>query len=85
MPIFSSLCVSVCVCHPYSVFLSVCVYLSPSVPFLVLASRQKHQRKPLTLKLAFGKNPVEQVCDHRVLGVVSDDDLKWQSHIDSIL
>ena len=43
---------------------------------MVLASRQKHQRKPLSL--------IKQVPEHRALGVTLDEELKWQSHIDSV-
>ena len=50
----------------------------------VLASRQKHQRKPLMLKLTLGASLIEQVREHRVLGVRLDEELKWQSHIDSV-
>ena len=51
---------------------------------MVLASRQKHQRKPLMLKLTLGANLIEQVREYRVLGVTLDEELKWQSHIDSV-
>ena len=51
---------------------------------MVLASRQKHQRKPLMLKLTLGANLIEQVREHRVLGVTLDEELKWQSYIDSV-
>lgn len=52
---------------------------------MVLASRQKHQRKPLTIKLTLRrKNPVEQIRERWVLAEVTDDELKWQLHIDSI-
>ena len=51
---------------------------------MALASRQKYQRKPLTLNLNLGKNYVEQVREHRVLGVVIGDQLKLQPNRDSI-
>ena len=51
---------------------------------MVLASRQKHQCKPLMLKLTLGANLIERVREHRVLGVTLDEELKWQSHIDSV-
>ena len=35
----------------------------------ILASKQKHQLKPLMLNLAFGTNIIEQVREHRFLGV----------------
>ena len=50
---------------------------------LVLASRQKHQLKPLILNLTLGTNKIEQVREHRVLGITNDEELKWQPHIDS--
>ena len=49
---------------------------------MVLTTRQKHQRRPLTLTLE--KTPVQQEREHRVLGVIIDEELKWQSHIDNI-
>ena len=51
---------------------------------MVLTTRQKHQRRPLTLNLTLGKTPVQQVREHRVLGVIIDEELKWQSHIDNM-
>ena len=51
---------------------------------MVLTTRQKLQRGPLTLNLTLGKSPVEQVREHRVLGVITDEELKWQSHVDNI-
>ena len=47
---------------------------------MVLTTRQKHQSRPLTLNLTLGKSPVQQVREHRVLGVITDEELKWQSH-----
>ena len=51
---------------------------------IVLASRQKHQLKPLILNLILGTNIIEQVREHRVLGITIDEELKWQPHIDNI-
>ena len=41
-----------------------------------VATRQKHQLKPLMLKLTLGTNIAEQVREHRVLGVTLDGELK---------
>ena len=49
----------------------------------VLALRQKRQFKPLKLNATLGKNPVEQVGEHRVLSVVIDDELKWQPQLET--
>ena len=43
---------------------------------MVLPSRQKHQRKLLMLKLTLGASLIEQVREHRVLGVTLDEELK---------
>ena len=51
---------------------------------MVLASRQKHQLKPLILNLTLGTNITEQVREHRVLGITIDKELKWQPLIDNI-
>ena len=51
---------------------------------MVQTTRQKHQRRPLTRNRTLGKNPVQQVREHRLLGVIIDEELKWQSHIDNI-
>ena len=50
---------------------------------MVLTTRPKHQRRPL-LNLTLGKIPVQQVHEHLVLGVMTDEELKWQFHIDNI-
>ena len=51
--------------------------------YMVLTTRQKHQRRPLTFNLTLGKSPVQQVREHRVLGIIIDAELKWHSHIDN--
>ena len=48
---------------------------------MVITSRQKHQFKALSLNLTVDGNTIEQVSEHRVLGVTVDEHLKWQSHI----
>ena len=51
---------------------------------MVISSRQKHQRAPLTLNLVLGTHTVEQVETHKVLGVTIDNELRWQPHITNI-
>ena len=51
---------------------------------MVITSRQKHQLKPLTLKLLVDNTPLEQVHSHKVLGVIIDDELRWENHIDFV-
>ena len=49
---------------------------------MVITSRQKHQLKQLTLTLSVNNTPLEQVHSHKVLGVIIDDELRWENHID---
>ena len=51
---------------------------------MVIATRQKHQRSPLRLKLDIDSKTVVQVKEHRVLGITIDDEFKWQSHVSNI-
>ena len=51
---------------------------------MVITSRQKHQRAPLTLNLYLGSDPIEQVSVHKVLGVTIDEELKWSHHINNV-
>ena len=48
---------------------------------MLMATRQKHQKKQLPLNLKFETTPIEQVSKHRLLGVTVDEQLKWQAHI----
>ena len=51
---------------------------------VVIATRQKHQLSPLQLKLTLKKTDIEQVHEHRVLGVTIDAEMKWQSHLSNV-
>ena len=51
---------------------------------MVITTRQKHQRSPLSLKLKVNSETVAQVKEHRVLGLTIDDELKWQSHVSNV-
>ena len=51
---------------------------------MVITSRQKHQREPLTLDIKLQSNSLRQVHTHKVLGVYIDQELKWQSHIEYV-
>jgi exonuclease III len=51
---------------------------------MLIATWQKQLLQPLTLNLKLGPTVIEQVHEHRVLGIVIDDELRWQSHIDFI-
>ena len=51
---------------------------------MVAATRQKHQRGIPPLRLMLNSQVIEQLSEHRHLGVILDDQLKWQAHINSI-
>ena len=52
---------------------------------MIIATRQKLQREPLKLKLSLGQKQIEQVQQHRVLGVMLDSEFKWLPHLDNVL
>ena len=45
---------------------------------MLMATRQKHQ---LSLNLNLETTPTEQVSNHRLLRVIVDEQLKWQTHV----
>ena len=49
-----------------------------------IATRQKHQRSPLRLKLDINSKTAVQVKEHTVLGITIDHEFKWQSHVSNI-
>jgi retron-type reverse transcriptase len=51
---------------------------------MAIATRQKHQIQPLTLNLYSNSCMIEQVNEHKVLGITFDQTLSWKSHIDSL-
>ena len=51
---------------------------------MVITSRQKHQLDTLSLNLSVNSSKIEQVKEHRVLGLVIDQEMKWEAHIRSL-
>ena len=51
---------------------------------MVITTRQKHQLETLSLKLSINSSNIEQVKEHRVLGIVLDQEMKWEAHIRSL-
>ena len=51
---------------------------------MIIASRQKHQLDPLELNIVINKSTIQQVDNHKLLGVIIDKDLRWENHINSI-
>ena len=52
---------------------------------MVIATRQKHQIKRITLELDINKQLIEQVDQHRVLGVILDNEYKWLPHLVNVM
>ena len=50
----------------------------------MLLNPEKNQRGLPPLCLMLNSQVIEQVSEHRHLGVILDDQLKWQAHINSI-
>ena len=46
---------------------------------MLLATRQKHPLRPLHLNLK--NSHIEQVYEHRHIGVIIDDEFSWRPHI----
>ena len=50
---------------------------------MLLATRQKYQLRPLILDVSLKDNHIEQVHEHRHLGIIIDDEFSWRPHITS--
>ena len=51
---------------------------------MLIATRQKHQLNPLQISLSIDQSPVKQVSKHRILGVIIDDQLRWDAHVNNL-
>ena len=49
---------------------------------MTIATRQKHQLLPLSLDMLLHEVKVEQVAEHRLLGIIIDNKLQWDTHTD---
>lgn len=59
--------------------------LNPSkTECMLVASRQKLQTGQLPLNLLLNSHPIQQVTEHRTLGVTIDHCLEWQPHVTNI-
>ena len=51
---------------------------------MTIATRQKHQLLPLSLDLLLHRVKVKQVAEHRLFGIIIDNELRWDTHIDTL-
>ena len=59
--------------------------LNPSkTECMLIATRQKQQLNPPRLSLSVNSETVKQVKQHKLLGIIVDDQLSWQAHLDYV-
>ena len=51
---------------------------------VAIATRQKHQLSSLPLHLLLNGAKIDQVSEHRLLGITIDNKLRWDSHINKV-
>ena len=51
---------------------------------MTIATGQKHQLSPLLLDLVLNGAKIDQVSEHRLLGITIDNKLRWDSHINNV-
>ena len=51
---------------------------------MTIATRQKRQLLPLSLDLLLHGVKVEQVAEHRLLGIIIDNIFRWDTHTDTL-
>ena len=62
-----------------------CMIINPiKTKSMVITTRQKHQRAPLSLNLFINNKTIEQVTEHKILGIKVDSQFKWLPHIESV-
>ena len=51
---------------------------------MTVTTRQKHQLSPLLLDLILNRAKIDQVSQHRLLGITIDNKLRWNSHTNNV-
>jgi hypothetical protein len=51
---------------------------------MLITTRQKHQLSTLSLNLTLNGNIIDQVSEHKHLGVIIDDKLRWNAQVDHV-
>ena len=52
---------------------------------MIIATRQREQRTRPKLKLKLENKNIEQVKNHKMLGVTIDSELNWNQHIENLI
>ena len=62
-----------------------CMLIHPGkTKSMIVSTRQKLQNDSYTLTLSLNATPIEQVSEHRVLGITLDDQFKSETHTDNV-
>ena len=51
---------------------------------MVITTRQKHQLSDLSLRLSLDGQNIENVTEHRLIGLIVDNKFRWQAQIEHI-
>ena len=51
---------------------------------MIITTRQKHQLSDLSLKLSLDGQKIENVTEHRLLGLIVDNKFRWEAQIEHI-
>ena len=51
---------------------------------MTIATSQKHQLSPLPLDLVLNGAKIDQVSEHRLLGITIDNTIRWDSHSNNV-
>ena len=51
---------------------------------MIITTRQKHQLSDLSLRLSLDGQNIQNVTEHRLLGLIVDNKFRWQAHIEHI-
>ena len=49
---------------------------------MIITTRQKHQLSDLSLRLSLDGQNIENVTEHRLLGLIVDNKFRWQAQIE---
>ena len=52
---------------------------------MIITTRQKHQLSDLSLRLSLDVQNIENVTEHRLLGLIVDNKFRWQAQIEHII